>query len=131
MNWRAMVKQWDIKLLSIVLAVIAWCAVTGGRTAEVQLTVPLELGALPPGLTVVGTVPSTVAITVSGPKILLLKLRSERIIIPLDVRGAGEGTILFTGFDQRLKLPRGVTVTRMVPAAVEIRLAPSATVQNR
>ena len=130
MNWRTMVKNWDIKLLSLVLAVIVWCGVAGGRTTEVQLAVPLELGALPRGLAVVGTVPSKVAITVSGPKILLLKLRSERIIIPLDVRGAGEGTILFTGFDQRLNLPRGVTVTRMFPAAVEVRLAPSATVQN-
>lgn len=131
MTWRSMVKNWDLKLLSLVLAVIVWCGVTGGRTAEVQLTASVEIAPLPPGLSVAGPVPSRVAITVSGPKILLLKLRSERIIIPLDARGAGEGTTLFTGLDQRLKLPRGVTVTRIYPAAIEVRLAPTAAVQKR
>uniref|UniRef100_A0A831U3H2 YbbR domain protein n=1 Tax=Geobacter metallireducens TaxID=28232 RepID=A0A831U3H2_GEOME len=130
MKRRGMGKNWDLKLLSLVLAVIVWCGVTGGRTAEVQLTAPVEISALPPGLSVAGPVPSKVEITVSGPQILLLKLRGERIIIPLDARGAGEGTILFTGLDQRLKLPRRVTVTRIYPAAIEVRLAPSATVQK-
>lgn len=130
MKWRKVIKNWDLQLLSLVLAVIVWCGVTGGRTAEVELTVPLELGAFPPGLSAVGRVPSEAAVTVSGPTILLLKLRSEKIIIPLDARGAGEGSILFTGLDKRLKLPRGVTVTRIYPAAVEVRLAPSSTVQK-
>lgn len=130
MKWQGMVNNWDLKLLSLVLAVFVWYGVTGGRTAEVQLTAPVELVAIPPGLSVAGPVPSKVAITVSGPHILLLKLRSERIIISLDARGAGEGTILFTGLDQRLKLPPGVTVTRIYPAAIEVSLAPSATVHK-
>ncbi len=128
MKWSNFSKNWDLKLLSLVLAVIVWGGVSGGRTAEIDLTVPLELQNLPPGLTVAGSVPSDVSVSVAGPKILLLKLRSERIIMPLDARGAGEGTILFAGLERRLSLPREATVTRLFPATVEVRLIRSTTV---
>jgi hypothetical protein len=130
MKWRNLSTNWDLRLLSLVLAVIVWVGVSGGRTAEVKLTVPLELRNLPQGLSVAGAIPTEVAVTVVGPKILLLKLRSEKIIIPLDARGVGEGTVLFTGLEHRLRLPREATVTRLFPATVEVRLVSSSTVQK-
>ena len=131
MNWRNFFTDWDIKLLSLVLAIIVWVGVSGGRHAELELTVPLELHNVPPGLSVAGSVPSEVSVTVAGPKILLLKLSSEKIIIPLDAQGVGVGTTLFTGLDRRLSLPREMTVTRLFPATVEIRLIRSPTVPKQ
>ncbi|WP_246560356.1 CdaR family protein [Geobacter grbiciae] len=130
MNWSNFSINWDLKLLSLILAVIVWGGVSGGRTAELELTVPLELRNLPPGLSVASAVPTEASVTVAGPKILLLKLRSERIIIPLDARGVGEGTTLFTGLERRLGLPREATITRLFPATVELRLIRSKTVQK-
>lgn len=130
MKWRVFSADWDLKLLSLVLAMIVWLGVSGGRTAEVELTVPLELHNIPSGLSVAGSVPSDAALTVVGPKILLLKLRSERIIIPLDARGIGEGTTLFSALERRLRLPREVSVTRVFPASVEVRLVRSTTGQK-
>lgn len=130
MRWRNFSTGWDLKLLSLVLAVIVWLGVSGSRTAEIELTVPLELHNIAPGLSVADPVPREVTVSVVGPKILLLKLRSERIIIPLDARGVGEGTTLFTGLDRRLRLPREATVTRLFPAVVEVRLVRSTTIQK-
>lgn len=122
MKWHRLAQDWDLKLLSLVLAVIVWAGVAGVRTAEVEIRVPLEVRNIPSGLSQADSPPKEIAVTVAGPKILLLKLRSERIIMPLDAGGAGEGTALFTGFEHRLDLPREVTVTRLFPATVEVRL---------
>lgn len=130
MNWRGFVENWDIKLLSLLLAMIVWAGVTGKRTAEMELAVPLEVINLAPGFAVAGPVPREVLVTVAGPRILLLKLRSEKIIIPLDARGIEEGTTLFTGFERKLRLPSEVEIVRLFPSSVELRLIRSSTVHK-
>lgn len=130
MMWRDFVKNWDIKLLSLVLAMIVWAGVTGKRTAEMDLTVSFEVSNLAPGFTIAGPVPRKALVTVTGPRILLLKLRSEKIIIPLDVRGIEEGTALFTGFERNLRLPSEVEIVRLFPSSVELRLIRSSTIHK-
>ena len=127
MNWRGFVENWDIKLLSLLLAMIVWAGVTGRRTAEMELAVPLEVRNLAPGFSIAGPVPREVLVTVAGPRILLLKLRSEKIIIPLDARGIGDGKTLYAGLDRRLRLPSEVEITRLFPSTVELRLLRSNT----
>jgi len=64
-------------------------------------------------------------VTLNGPNILLLKLRDEKIIMPLDMTGVGAGTVLFTGFEARLSVPSKVRVTRVYPAEISVRVEQS------
>lgn len=117
-----LVKDWDVKLLSLLLAASLWLCVAGIRDAELVLTVPLEPRNVPGNLSVPGLARDRVMVTVNGPKILLLKLRSENIIIPLDMKGLHEGMAVFTGFERTLHLPPGLGITRVFPSTIEVKL---------
>lgn len=125
MNVTDILKNWDVKLLSLVLAVSLWLGVAGGRDGELVVRIPLELRNIPAGYTVVDKGPNDLVVTLSGPNILLLKLRGEKIIIPLDMTGVGAGTVLFTGFETRLTVPSKVRVTRVFPAEIAVRVEQS------
>ncbi|AJE03150.1 YbbR-like domain-containing protein [Geobacter pickeringii] len=130
MKWADLTRHAEIKLLSLVLAGTLWISVAGNRTAEMTLTVPLSARALPAGLAVARMEHDGLQVTLSGPKILLLKLRGEKIIMPLDMGGLKEGRVLFAGFDRSLPLPREVRVTRVYPASVEVLLVRSPAEKN-
>lgn len=122
MKWVDLTRHAEIKILSLVLAGTLWISVAGNRTAEMTLTVPLVAQSIPSGLVAAPLEHAALQVTLSGPKILLLKLRDEKIIMPLDMGGLKEGRALFTGFDRSLPLPREVRVTRVYPASVEVML---------
>ena len=130
MTLSTLTKNTDIKILSVVLALTLWLSVAGKREGEVALTVPLEVRDLSPGLMISNFEEKTVEVTLSGPKILLLKLRSEKIIMPLEMKGLREGRVLFTGFERKLKLPHEVRVTRVYPASVELVLVRGTVTNN-
>jgi len=50
MNVTDLVKNWDVKLLSLVLAVSLWLGVAGGREGELVMRVPLELRNVAPAI---------------------------------------------------------------------------------
>lgn len=116
-------KHAEIKILSVVLAFTLWLSVAGSREGEMTLTVPLEARNIPPGLAVTAAGHESIEVTLSGPIILLLKLRGEKIIMPLELKGLREGRALYTGFERRLRLPREVRVTRVYPDSIEVVLA--------
>jgi hypothetical protein len=118
-------KHAAIKILSVVLALTLWLTVAGGREGELTMNVPVEPSNVPRGFALSSMECDSIAVTLTGPKILLLKLRGERIIMPLDMTGLREGRALFTGFERRLHLPREVSVTRVFPVSVEVVLARS------
>lgn len=86
------------------------------------MRIPLELRNVATGYTVADKGPGELVVTLSGPSILLLKLRGEKIIMPLDMTGVGAGTVLFTGFEARLSVPSKVRVTRVYPAEISVRV---------
>jgi len=120
--WQDLTGNLPIKLLALVLAVALWLLANGAREAEKDLLVPVLVKNLPRDLTVACGLPRSIAVTVSGPKYRLLGLHPENMAVPLDLKDLGEGTALFGGMDKRLSLPPGVTVMRVYPAAVEVRL---------
>ena len=112
-----------IKVLSGVLALMLWTVVTWERPAERRLSVPIRLVNLPAGLMTTGSVPKTVEVIVSGPRLPITILNSGRLALDLDLAGAGEGVTTFPGLERRLTLPDNLRVIRISPALIEVRLA--------
>ena len=111
-----------VKLLALLLACALWFYVTGGREAEKELTVPMVVKDLPAGFAVAEGYPATIKVSVVGPRLLLSQLRQEKLRLVLELRGLGEGTVLFTGFEHKIQLPVGLHITRVSPATIELRL---------
>lgn len=117
-------KNLDLKALSLLLAVVLWLFVTFETgTAEVDITVPVVLKNLSPGLMVAGRPPSRVDIRIAGSKIMLLRVRPDRFVVPLDLKGVNEGTVVFSALGKTLRLPAGVRAIRVYPSTIELRLA--------
>jgi YbbR domain-containing protein len=115
----------SIKLLSLLLAVAFWVLATGAKESERDISIPLSIRNLPAGLSVDGTLPGSVEVTVSGSKIRLLGLRPENMSLSLDLRNLQEGTVTFSGMEKRLRIPPGITVLRFYPSVIDVTLVRS------
>jgi hypothetical protein len=115
-------KNLELKALSLVLAALLWFSLTFGHDEEARLTLPVTLKNIPPHVSVASALPTTVEVDVSGPKILLANLTKEHVSLTLDLGGVGEGTVSFVNLDKSVRLRSGLRVTRVQPAAVELKL---------
>ncbi len=112
-----------LKTLSLFLAAVLWLFVSSGREAETELSLPVVLTNIPPGMTVTNRPPSRIDVRLAGPRILLLRLDARRLPVVLDLKGAGEGTTGFPEVEKGLRIPYGLRVTRVTPATVAVTLA--------
>jgi hypothetical protein len=120
--WRVLGKNLSLKLLSLTLAVALWMLATGAKDSKRDISVPLSLQNLPQGLSVADPLPGSVDVTVAGPKIRLLGLRTEEMSLLLDLRNLRAGTVTFSGMEKRLQIPPGITVMRVYPSVIEVKL---------
>lgn len=119
---RLLMEHWQIKILALVLALALWLAVAGERKGALVLSVPVKLLNVPADCPRATVDHPTLSLSLAGPKILLLKLRGENIIMPLDMTGIHGDSATFTDLGQRLVLPAGVTVAGVYPPAVTVML---------
>jgi len=115
-------KNWTLKLLSLVFAMILWMFIMGERHLEVGYTVPLELQKIPKALIISNQVPSLIDVRISGPRTLLMKVSPNDISIAVDLSDLKPGLTTFKRLEERLNLPSGMRVTRVSPSFVDIRL---------
>jgi len=110
------------KILALLLAVLLWFLVVGEERAEVGLTIPLELVNIPRTLIVVNNITQGIDIRVNGPRSLVRSLTGRGLSKSLDLSSARAGTITFPISAEGIKLPRGVTITRIHPPQVVVVL---------
>ncbi len=115
-------KNWTLKLLSLIFAMILWMFIMGERHLEVGYTVPLELQKIPKDLIVANQIPSLIDVRISGPRTLLMKVSPNDISITVDLSDLKPGLTSFKRLEERLNLPSGMRVTRVSPSFVDIRL---------
>ncbi len=118
----ALVKNWGLKLLSLILATLLWVFVVGEQQSEVGYTVPLELKSIPSGLMVANEVPSLVDVRIVGPRTLLMNLSPKNVGITVDLGDLEAGLTSFKRLDERLNIPSGLKVTRLSPSYVDVKL---------
>src|SRR5262245_14486587 len=118
-----------LKVLSLLLALVLWMVVSGEETVERGLRVPLELQQVPPGLELTGEIPTAVDLRVRGPSSTLGRLTAGDLVAVLDLRSAAEGRRLFPLTPEQMRVPFGVEVVQVTPAAVALAFELSATKQ--
>ncbi|TLM66406.1 MAG: hypothetical protein FDZ69_06220 [Deltaproteobacteria bacterium] len=114
-----------LKLLSLAFAVVLWFFVMGEQRHEVSHVVMVEYRNLPKGLVIAGEVPEAVAVSLSGPRALLVHMEPDDLSLPLDLAGLKPGMTSFRRLEEHLKAPGGVVVTRISPSSIDVRLEPA------
>jgi YbbR domain-containing protein len=107
-----------LKLLSLALAVLLWAVIAGEETVERGLRVPLELQQFPPGLELLGEVPTTADVRVRGASGTLGRISAGEIVAVLDLRGARPGQRLFHLTPEQVRAPVGVEVVQVTPPTI-------------
>ncbi|UCD84737.1 MAG: hypothetical protein JSU92_00685 [Deltaproteobacteria bacterium] len=115
----------QIKVLSLILALIMWLLLMGEKKAEMGVRVPLNLSDLPPSTIITKGVVNEINVRVGGPQNLLRQILKENISIDIPLSKLKIGSSDFQILPEMIPLPRGVKVIGISPAAFTIELEPT------
>jgi YbbR domain-containing protein len=124
---RALGRDWQLKLLSILLAVGLWLYVGTAQRHEIALAIPVEYRGLEGPLALDGPRPESVDVQVQAARWAAERVSPASVRLLVDVSRLHEGDNLVQLLPENVEAPRGVWVTRVVPAWVTFRVVKAAT----
>lgn len=119
---RVFTTHWELKLLSLLTAVLLWGFVVGGAKSEVVLTVPVEFLGIPPGLELIDETPESVDVLLRGLRVQLGRLRGEALRIQVPLADARAGEKMLRLLPEHVQVPTGLQVIRIMPSRLRVVL---------
>lgn len=122
---RIFIDDWTMKLLALIITLALWFGVSGLRE---QITTPIENVNLRPrisnDLIITNPPPATVNLVVSGDRRKIDPIKTENLIVSLDLSdvSAGEQTIELTPQNVNVELPTGVKLEEIQPNKIAVKL---------
>ena len=116
-----------LKLLSLLLALALWFAVSGEERTETSLHMALEFVNLPAKMVITGEVPADLQVRVIGPRSIVNKLSQSRLTQTIDLSAIKSGPHTFYLGPNSFSFPRGVVVTKIQPNPITITLSSTIT----
>jgi YbbR domain-containing protein len=116
-----------LKLLSLLLAIALWFAVSGEERTETTLNMALEMVNLHQNLMVTSEVPPAIQVRVVGPRSIINNLSQTRLTEPMDLANYKSGRHTFYLGPNSFTFPRGVQVIRIQPNPINLTLAATIT----
>lgn len=127
-SWLSTLKRHRLlKLLSLLLALALWFAVSGEERTETTINMALEMVNLHHSLMVTSEVPPSLQVRVVGPRSIVNNLSQSRLTETLDLAGYKTGRHTFYLGPNSFSLPRGVQVIRIQPNPLNLTLAATLT----
>ena len=114
-----------LKLLSLLLALALWFAVSGEERTETSLHMALEFVNLPAKMVITGEIPAELQVRVIGPRSIVNKLSQTRLTQTIDLANYKSGPHTFYLGPNSFSFPRGVVVTRIQPNPLTLNLSPT------
>ena len=120
---RIFVEDWNLKLLSLAIAIVLWMLVTG-QNQPVTAHVNVQLNFIrPQALEISNDPPRTVDVTLTGSRNKLDDLTSLDLVATVDLSAQGAGERVLRLADKaQITLPQGIKVDGYQPSAIPIRL---------
>jgi len=114
--------NFGLKVLALVIALGLWLG--GRRDIERAVEVPVEFRNIPSDLMVMDNRVDYVVLRLNGPRTLVSTIDSGDLKLSLDLNGAKSGSASYPLGSGSFNIPRGVTVSRITPPVVQLRLEP-------
>jgi YbbR domain-containing protein len=111
-----------LKFLAVVIAVGLW--LSGHRDIERAVEVPVEFRNIPGDLMVTDNRVDYVVLRLMGPRTLVSTLDPDDMKLTLDLNAAKPGAAIYPLAPSSFHIPRGVTVARITPPVIQLRLEP-------
>ena len=114
--------NFGLKALAMIIAVGLWLA--GHRDIERSIEVPVEFRNIPGDLMVMDNRVDFVVLRVTGPRTLVSTLDADEMKLFLDLTAVKPGTVSYPLGSSSFNIPRGVTVARITPPVIHLRMEP-------
>jgi YbbR domain-containing protein len=114
--------NFGLKALALIIAVGLWVA--GHRDIERSIEVPVEFRNIPGDLMVMDNRVDFVVLRVTGPRTLVSTIDADAIKLSLDLNTSKPGSASYPLGSDSFKIPRGVSVARITPPVIHLRLEP-------
>jgi YbbR domain-containing protein len=111
-------KDWTLRFISLILAVVLWYFVGGDDTVDKNVLVPLEVINLPRDLVISNQFKREIEVTIRGPRSQVLKIEKGDITKQVDLAQAVPGTMVIKNEIQLISVPRGIKVLRTQPDSI-------------
>ncbi len=123
-NWkRFFIKNWGLKLISLLLAMFLWLIVIGEEKnkSEKALTVPLEIHNRPEQLILVERPPQTVDLIIRASNRRLTEISALNVHVVLDLSRASIAQSQYALNQTMVSLPAGAEVKEISPSLVNLK----------
>ncbi len=120
MNW--LVSNLQLKILSIILAILLWFFVQGQDISETSIKYYLMFSNLPENHYIDNSSTSDISVWVRAPKNLLKRLTKNDLKVDLNLKNYREGRHIIEINENLLNLPRNVEIIKIQPAKIQIHL---------
>ena len=120
---RWLVHNWQLKLLSVLLATIVWFFVVSADRSQIGFAAPVEYVGLEGSRVVLGTPRETVDVQLEAARWAAARLTPASVRVRIDVSKLAEGEHVVPLSTQNVEAPSGVQVLRVWPSAVRVTLA--------
>lgn len=117
---RYVAHNFGLKILSLLIAVVLWAAVTRDPVAEIAVNVPIEFHHVPENLEISSEVIPQAQIRIRGPVRVLRDLAQTDIHPIIDLQGVTTGEKTFDLTAKEIHLPREAEVVQVVPTQLRI-----------
>jgi len=123
----AFIENWGAKIGALVLVALAWLVLASAQTISTTVSVPIHYANIPVGLQLDPNTIRQVKMEVSGPRRRLVSLKPTEVKVHVNLQGLASGSHLVRFTSQDVELPLGLTINRVYPQNIEIRLQPEQT----
>ena len=123
----ALARNWELKLLALILAVVVWFFVVSANRSQFGFAAPLEYVGLEPGMVLVGTQREAVDVQVEAARWAAARLAPADVRVRVDLSRAREGDNTLQLSADDVQAPAGVNVVRVSPNWVRVAVATAAT----
>ena len=119
-----LVRNWELKLLSLVLAFILWLSLIPEEKtlSEKTLTIPLETLNIPADIELVEKPDPTVDVTIRAPNRMINEISAANVFAKLNLSAASVFQQEYPLNETMISIPPGAEVIRISPTKVKLKL---------
>jgi len=118
----ALVHNWGLKVISLLVATVLWAAVANRASSEIGLEVPLEYRNIPPQLEITGDMTNTVQVRLRGSSNVITDITAKDIATTIDLANMKTGEKIVALSPQNVQAPFGAEVIRVNPSSIRFTL---------
>jgi YbbR domain-containing protein len=123
---QALTRNWELKLLSLLVACAIWAWVVTGERSRTIVPATVEYVGLARDLILVGDSVELVDLHLLVPRWAESQLGRSTVRVQADLSGLREGEDIVHLTEQNVQVASGITVVRITPARLRVSLAPAA-----